>query len=629
MKYFNLSIIFLCALLEAIVLDYHFKFQVQTIFFAVKYLIILFLLIVGKKSSKHSSSIISWAVVISSYVPVLLLRPLDYLLPGWIYFFSIANYLFYSVLIVFSYISLGDSIGLIPEKREIRRNGAYEISRHPIYFYSFMLLTNFLACNLSSWNIFLWITMGVSLAGRAFLEEKYLRQFPDYIEYITNTKLLTGRAVLMSLPSMILLMISLNAMIFAKKSQPRTISYASDVSFYSLNPTKYDDWTSAFISNHVLARLIDDREGNPSNAICFNFKSECVSDTNKCERIRVELNCKAIVGCSGKKLTLEKIKSEFDEILSKKNWLLPNHKSCKSKNGVCVELDQVANLTERLSSIYFRFGWSDIETEAGSSELFGFGSHCTSLSRIYNNIKQDYYLESRSEELPSIRVLISPKIQSDIYSYENPIAKNQLKKLIINTPVAYYVVSHDQLDFDSLPWNSSKTLALVRDHLAGEGLIFKNNLPFNAVPFGRDPTYFKLKNNIKEKREFLLPAFISTCDVLAEKLTKMWKEEGSNSTASCADLNETVQNTVLTGKKWDGFLSPLTPGAPYRDAIHDQYFSSKSSDAWIKNNGDIKSYYLIGLGLTPLYVDHNTICGVRDFYLGLSDLHISDFRFCN
>lgn len=627
MKYLNLIIILLCGVIEIVMLDYQLGIEPRTIFFVLKYLLILFLVISGKNNYRTRSNLITWGIVVASYLPVLFLRPLGFHLPIWFYFISFANYLFYSFLVISAYIYLGRSIGLVPEIKQIKQDGPYKVTRHPIYFFSVLLITNFLACNFNALNFFLWLCSISLLFLRAYSEERFLAESADYRRYLVNTSFITLRAVGIALPALILLSISIVFKFLEQKKYPASISYATDVKFYSLDPTKYDDWTSAFIANHILARLIDDRTDNPTNALCEEIKRECVTSIDKCERVKVELACKEIIGCSGQKLTLDKIKDEFAVILSKKSWLLPNHKLCKSNKGLCVEFDTVENIKERFSSIYFRFGWSEINNTK-TSNYFGFGSHCTKLSKLLDPENQSHQLESRTMELPSVSITSSASDQSDIYSYENTNAKKKYQKLVINTPVAYYVVTNDKLSFNDLDWNSQESLQIIRDHLIKQQFIFKSKLPFNAVPRGRDSIEFKLKTRSNVNRRFILPSFISSCDELANKLSATWKADGSRSRAICADLNETIQDTVLKRKKWDGFLSPLTPGAPYKDSIHDQYFSSDSNDRWIKNTSNNLSYYLVGMGPTPLYVDQNIICGVRDFYLGLSDLHISDFKFC-
>jgi len=89
---------------------------------------------------------------------------------------------------VWARVSLGRSIGIVPAERGIVTSGAYRYMRHPIYTGIFL---SFIALDLSAFSWINLILDGIS-AGlwvvKTFVEERFLRQNPEYAEYMQKVR---------------------------------------------------------------------------------------------------------------------------------------------------------------------------------------------------------------------------------------------------------------------------------------------------------------------------------------------------------------------------------------------------------------------------------------------------------
>jgi protein-S-isoprenylcysteine O-methyltransferase Ste14 len=92
------------------------------------------------------------------------------------------------LILLWSRISLGRNIGLIPAQRKIVTSGAYGWVRHPIYTGNFLSL---FAVFLSS---FAWVNaafiawiLGIFVA-KSFIEENFLKPDPDYASYLEKVR---------------------------------------------------------------------------------------------------------------------------------------------------------------------------------------------------------------------------------------------------------------------------------------------------------------------------------------------------------------------------------------------------------------------------------------------------------
>jgi protein-S-isoprenylcysteine O-methyltransferase Ste14 len=92
------------------------------------------------------------------------------------------------LVLIYARFSLGRNIGFVPAQRRIVTGGAYGFVRHPIYTGVFI---NYGAVALQSYtplNVLL-VLLGVTLmAVKSAVEETFLRQDPEYAEYMQTVR---------------------------------------------------------------------------------------------------------------------------------------------------------------------------------------------------------------------------------------------------------------------------------------------------------------------------------------------------------------------------------------------------------------------------------------------------------
>ena len=124
----------------------------------------------------------------------------------------------------------------------------------------------------------------------------------------------------------------------------------------------------------------------------------------------------------------------------------------------------------------------------------------------------------------------------------------------------------------------------------------------------------------------MLPDYMEGCPQLASEL----KEAFPAMTVRCGNTTAFIEDRVrkrVAG--WGGFLTPLSPGAPGRTAVLDQYFSKTSNETWLAGARDPeRNFYRVGFGKSLVTVDGETVCGIRGNPMGLSDLLVSDLVPC-
>lgn len=620
MNYVNGVVLLICAAIEIYVLRWNNLISISGIFFVLKYaLLSIFVFNAAPSKIDQARSITPWFLFVVSLLAILGLTPESSIQDQTFRILTLSNYLFYSTLFLYSYISLGTSFGLIPEERSIQKDKAYTLARHPIYYFSCLLTLNFLATNISLQNAVCFFILVICSTLRALKEESFLSANTEYADYCKKTPFVSLTGLFLAIPAILALVLNSKSLNRDKSEIP--IVVFSDVKFYSISPLEFDDWTSIFIANHLLVDLIQGPNQNRTSA-CKIVSNKCFN--KECLRTRVELKCLDLRGCSNHPIKKQIIQYELASVLNKKNWILPGYSKCESQENICLEFNTVENIADRLNSIYLRVGWSQFSKHAKSSQ-FGYGSHC-SMAEAISNKSNKIILRSKSS-FPDIHFKTKPSNDPDISYVPVATESSSVNKININTPIAYYSVSNPKLDFKKLPWNQNSVASIINNHLTKFDFVFKNELPFQVVPKGIVLPVASTTSN-KRPYRYKLPNYINDCENLEKALNDLWKQQSHATRAECADLNNTIQDIVLKGGDWSGFLSPLSPGAPYLNSIHEQYFSQNSNDAWVKSKDGERSYTLIGIGRTNLYVNKERICGVQDNYLGLSNLHISDFTFC-
>ncbi len=211
----------------------------------------------------------------------------------------------------------------------------------------------------------------------------------------------------------------------------------------------------------------------------------------------------------------------------------------------------------------------------------------------------------------------------------NQLINEHRHNLTVETPLAYYLITNASLERYAIPWSTAEIRNLIRDHLRSNGLIYEDDSAIRSlVPEG------SLKE-IKGPRALMnlnlaLPDFFPNCKELEAKLNNAWNNQ-NNVKATCVDLVDYAQKALIEKSiPWQGLLLPLSSGAPFRNAIFAQYFSKFSPESFIgKATNPENLFYLIGMGKNYVTVDKRTICGITSNSLGISDIKISDFTFCN
>ncbi|QSQ25154.1 isoprenylcysteine carboxylmethyltransferase family protein [Pyxidicoccus parkwayensis] len=109
----------------------------------------------------------------------------DVIAPDWVIRTASVGSL---IVISFARLSLGKSFGVVPAERKLVNRGAYRIVRHPIYTASVLTMVPVL---LSSWGLqsVLLVVSGIALmVWRAFVEERFLMQSPEYRAYASEVR---------------------------------------------------------------------------------------------------------------------------------------------------------------------------------------------------------------------------------------------------------------------------------------------------------------------------------------------------------------------------------------------------------------------------------------------------------
>jgi protein-S-isoprenylcysteine O-methyltransferase Ste14 len=85
-------------------------------------------------------------------------------------------------------ISLGKSFGVVPAERKLANRGAYRLVRHPIYTASALTMIPVLLSSFRLQTVLLIVTGITLMVVRAFVEERFLKQSPEYVAYMAQTR---------------------------------------------------------------------------------------------------------------------------------------------------------------------------------------------------------------------------------------------------------------------------------------------------------------------------------------------------------------------------------------------------------------------------------------------------------
>jgi protein-S-isoprenylcysteine O-methyltransferase Ste14 len=84
--------------------------------------------------------------------------------------------------------NLGKSFGILIAFRKVKTNGLYSIVRHPMYFTDILMRVGFVISHPNWFTIIAFVLSTACYVYRALLEEKFLKQQPEYLEYMQRTK---------------------------------------------------------------------------------------------------------------------------------------------------------------------------------------------------------------------------------------------------------------------------------------------------------------------------------------------------------------------------------------------------------------------------------------------------------
>jgi protein-S-isoprenylcysteine O-methyltransferase Ste14 len=89
---------------------------------------------------------------------------------------------------VWGRLSLGRNIGFVPAQRQLALRGAYRFMRHPIYTGLFLSLAGFILRAYSVPNMIAALTVIALFMIKSVIEERFLRQDPEYAEYLARVR---------------------------------------------------------------------------------------------------------------------------------------------------------------------------------------------------------------------------------------------------------------------------------------------------------------------------------------------------------------------------------------------------------------------------------------------------------
>ena len=418
---------------------------------------------------------------------------------------------------------------------------------------------------------------------------------------------------------------------------------------YSLDPRVFDDWSSVFVANHIFPRLLPVEGKSWISSVARDLKIQCISPDHpspptSCKTNRVSFQIASVQGCTGQLFSVSQIRDEFFAILKAKSWLFPGWQSCPSgTDGVCIEFPNHADVRRRLENLYFRFGWSRAKL---TDSAIGAGAYClTSIQHEKSAIVGGRIAPNSQLTLPTMDFTVSQDPGADFHlalQGSTKLLRGSRRNVQPHTPLPYYVVSNPALAGRNLPWNTENTAHIIRSHLLNTGMIFDAPRSLlDLAPCGRvlEPTRQPAKgsgSSLISRGTLLLPNYLPGCPDLASGLNEAWRDgKLSGFRTECGNLVNFVENSLrgahpAKSKTWGAFLISLSPGAPERRAISDQYFSTLSAESLTGRAARPEdSYYQVGMGQSLVTVDGQVLCGVAATSLGLGDLTAADFIHCN
>lgn len=544
---------------------------------------------------------------------------------------TLTGSLFYLVFMGAAYAALGRNLGVLPSVKNLTSRGPYSLVRHPIYAAHLLLAGTLLAAKTSAWNAagFGLLLTGLLLRIRA--EERLLMEDAAYREYAARVpaRLLT---VVLAAPLIAIFAVLEAEKLSATLGAPGRLQVQTSFPVISLDPRVYDDWASVFVGNHIYPRLLPEAGKEWIPSIAKEARFECIDAAAKplapCRKEILLLKFQELTSCQGGVIDRGSLRREVETLLRLKNWILPGHKTCANPDyDLCLEYSGIPDVTRRLKNVYFRFGWSGQDF---TKDVIGVAPYCFKIEkRAADSILSGTLVPQKGSKLPLIELTTSddPAAPFNVALFGSPNLLGAGRRNIdLITPVAYYVVSNPSIAPERLPWNTPEIKRIIRDHLADMDLVYRTDTLLSEwMPDGSAlrPT---ARTSSTPGVEFVLPDYLPGCAPLAEKL----HAADPRIDARCANTTLYIENRIRSRKApWHGFLTPLSPGAPGRTSVVDQYFSSGSNESWLRGARSPSShFYRAGLGKALVTVDQRVVCGITGNPMGQSDFVISDLIYC-
>lgn len=570
---------------------------------------------------------------------------------------SFSNLIFYTLFILYAYVSMGRNFGIVPALRGIVTKGPFRLVRHPIYAAFFCLASNFLFLNFTLNNFICTCAIACGLALRIIEEEKLLIASDSYQEFskATVSKVFS---IWLFFPLFLFVFVKALTSLYAIHDEtmtalPSIVSVQLAFPVTSLNPVIYDDWSSVFVGNHIYRRLFNEKDRPEISTVTDSVKFECVSNKNDanidhCERLQISFVVKPFQDCLNRTIDANVVRHEFETILTEKTWILPNWKRCTKQNNyatdlLCYEVHRIPDIKRRLHNLYFRFGWS---LASQKDSIFGSGPFC--LNNVIQNA--EYVIQSGTLKpaihnssinsksiLPIIDINTSESadLPFHIALYgTKELLKGHRVNVQTHTPLAYYLVTNKMYKHTRMPWNTERSRKIIVQHMTRSEMLFPVTTKLHEiVPVGTaiESSIHLPKYHLKKRLTLMLPDYFPNCSSLAETLNQLWRNESENAEAICGNTSKLTEDfTKRNFTEWQGMLSPLSPGAPGRNAIRYQYFSPLSKESWTSSDTNPDSlFYCLGMGQSLATVDNEKICGLKPNSMGLGDVFITDLIPCN
>jgi protein-S-isoprenylcysteine O-methyltransferase Ste14 len=93
-----------------------------------------------------------------------------------------------NILGILTLVNLGKSFGVLISFRKVQSKGLYSVVRHPMYLTDILLRIGFIISHFSLFALVVFVVSTACYIYRAILEERFLKQKPEYAAYMEKVK---------------------------------------------------------------------------------------------------------------------------------------------------------------------------------------------------------------------------------------------------------------------------------------------------------------------------------------------------------------------------------------------------------------------------------------------------------